>query len=56
MQDPSRRITPRGTINVKGKDLPMETFWINEKSANGEKKALHSYHPVRTSVNGEKDK
>lgn len=37
IQDPSRSITPRGTINVKGKDLPMETFWINEKSANGEK-------------------
>jgi len=32
-QDPTRSIQPRGTINVKGKDLPMETFWINEKSA-----------------------
>lgn len=30
LQDPSRKITRRGTINVKGKDLPMETFWINE--------------------------
>ena len=37
IQDPSRSITRRGTISVKGKDLPMETFWINEKSANGEK-------------------
>ena len=36
LQDPSRNIKPRGSINVKGKDLPMETFWINEKSMDGE--------------------
>eukprot|EP00985_Skeletonema_marinoi_P004688 scaffold2027_cov148-Skeletonema_marinoi.AAC.17 len=40
LQDPSRSIKPRGTINVKGKDLPMETFWINEKPANVEKSGV----------------
>ena len=54
MQDPSRSITPRGTINVKGKDVPMETFWINEKSASGEKDAF-DYLPRRKSADGEKE-
>lgn len=46
LQDPSRSITPRGTINVKGKDLSMETFWINEKSTSGEKDE-YNYLPRR---------
>ncbi|KAL7495040.1 hypothetical protein ACHAWT_003593 [Skeletonema menzelii] len=55
MQDPSRSITPRGTINVKGKDVPMETFWINEKSASGEKEDAFDYLPRRKSADGEKE-
>jgi serine/threonine protein kinase len=55
LQDPSRSITPRGTINVKGKDLPMETFWINEKSTSGEKDE-YNYLPRRALANGEKSK
>ena len=31
IQDPSRSIRPRGSIKVKGKALPMETFWVNEE-------------------------
>jgi len=37
-QDPSRNIVSRGSIIVKGKDLPMETFWINEMPSNGKRK------------------
>ena len=55
LQDPSRSITPRGTINVKGKDLPMETFWINEKPSSGEKDE-YNYLPRRASANGRKSK
>jgi class 3 adenylate cyclase len=55
LQDPSRSITPRGTINVKGKDLPMETFWINEKSTSGENDE-YNYLPRRALANGEKSK